>query len=186
MLDQGRMTRAWIAALLGLTTLAMAGCPTAENSPAPEPLQQSRSAVPSSNQSPRPPIYDEQLAGAPAIAAALTRARAGGKHVLIEWGGNWCSWCYKLHDVFHNDPIVQPLVTEHYELLLLDEKLNRQLMEEYGGKETQFGFPHLTVLDAQGKVLTNQETGSLETGDHHDPEKVAAFLKQWRAGAVAP
>jgi thiol-disulfide isomerase/thioredoxin len=100
--------------------------------------------------------------------------------VLIEWGGNWCGWCYKLHDVFHNDELVHPIVAEEYELVLVDSRSNDELMRGYGGNDTQFAYPHLTVLDAQGKVLANQETGSLEIGPKHDPQKVASFLKQWQ------
>ena len=38
------------------------------------------------------------------------------------------------------------------------------------------GVPYLVVLDGDGKVLCNQETSSLEEGDHHDVKKVQAFL----------
>lgn len=101
--------------------------------------------------------------------------------MLIEWGGNWCGWCHKLHNVFKNDPLVAPIVTSEYELVLIDCNNNRKLMESYGGKDTRYAFPHLTILDEEGKVLTNQETGSLEVGQKHDPEAVAALLKEWRA-----
>ncbi len=46
----------------------------------------------------------------------------------------------------------------------MDSGPNKTLMLEYGGKDRQYSFPHLTVLDEQGKVLTNQERGSLEEG----------------------
>lgn len=128
----------------------------------------------------REPIYQEESNGKELIAAAVDRARLEGKHVLIEWGGNWCGWCYKLHDVFHNDKLVAPIVAEEYELVLVDCRSNDELMRSYGGKDTQYAYPHLTILDAEGKVLTNQETGSLEIGPKHDPEKVAAFLKKWQ------
>jgi thioredoxin-related protein len=114
----------------------------------------------------------------------LKRAKREGKHLLIEWGGNWCSWCYKLHDVFQQDELVHPILIDEYELVLVDSTQNRELMESYGGKETRYAFPHLTILDAQGNVLTNQETGSLEVGPKHDPRAVAAFLKKWQSEPV--
>lgn len=130
-------------------------------------------------QTKREPIYDEAADGATLIAAALERARSDRKHVLIEWGGNWCGWCYKLHDVFTKDETVRPLVSEEFELVLLDSGTNRELMEQYGGKDRQFSYPHLTILDEDGDVLTNQNTEPLEEGSHHDPAKVAEFLKRW-------
>jgi hypothetical protein len=53
--------------------------------------------------------------------------------------------------------------------------------ERYEADVEHSGIPFLTVLDAEGKVLINQETGALEEGDHHDPEKVRDFLGLWRA-----
>ncbi|MFM7166224.1 MAG: thioredoxin family protein [Planctomycetaceae bacterium] len=127
----------------------------------------------------RAPIYLEEPNGKQLIAAALERARQDHKHVLIEWGGNWCGWCYKLHDVFHNDAMVQPVVHEEFELVLIDQGQNKELMLEYAGAEGVSGFPHLTILDAGGALLTNQETGSLETGSRHDPQRVTEFLRKW-------
>lgn len=127
----------------------------------------------------REPIYDEAADGATLIAAALERARSDRKHLLIEWGGNWCGWCYKLHDMFTKDETVRPLVLEEFELVLLDSGTNRELMEQHGWEDRQFSYPHLTVLDVAGNVLTNQNTEPLEVGSHHDPAKVAEFLRRW-------
>lgn len=127
----------------------------------------------------RSPIYVEEANGKELIAAALKRAQRDHKHVLIEWGGNWCGWCYKLHDVFHKDSVVQPIIHEEFELVLIDQQKNNDLMLEYGGADRQYSFPHLTVLDSTGAVLTNQETGSLEEGPQHDPKLVADFLQKW-------
>lgn len=127
----------------------------------------------------REPIYIEEPNGKELIAAALKTAQRDHKHVLVEWGGNWCGWCYKLHDVFHNDPEVQPIIHEEFVLVLVDSGPNRDLMLEYGGKERQYSYPHLTVLDEHGSILTNQETGSLEEGPKHDPKLVSAFLRKW-------
>jgi thioredoxin-related protein len=137
------------------------------------------SPEPAAKQSGREPIYDTEADGAALIAAAMERAKRDHKHVLIEWGGNWCGWCFKLHDVFTGSEDVRPIVHEDYELVLIDQGANRELMESYGGKDTRYAFPHLTILDADGNVLVNQETGSLEEGLEHDTGKVAAFLKEW-------
>ena len=127
----------------------------------------------------REPIYDTETSGEELIAAALQRAKRDHKHVLIEFGGNWCGWCYKLHDVFSKNEVVRPIVFEEYELVLVDEGKNQDLMLRYGGKDRQYSFPHLTILDSDGQVLTNQETGSLEKGPEHDPQLVADFLQKW-------
>ena len=45
------------------------------------------------------------------------------------------------------------------------------------------GYPHLFVLNSNGKLLHSQDTGQLESGNHHDRDKVMAFLKQWGAAS---
>lgn len=171
--------------VLLLAGVLYAPCGQAEPPAAPADAKPADAKAAASEAKPkRAPIYDEEADGKELIAAAVKRARLDGKHVLVEWGGNWCGWCYKLHDVFHQDELVHPIVAEEFELVLVDSNTNRELMQSYGGKETQYAYPHLTILDGQGKVLTNQETSSLEDGPKHVPERVAAFLKKWQPEPV--
>jgi thiol-disulfide isomerase/thioredoxin len=127
------------------------------------------------------PIYDEKADARAQIAAALEVARRDHKRVLVKFGGNWCGWCFKLHDVFHNDPEVAPLIRNEYVVVLVDSNTNADLLRSYGQDNEKHGFPFLTVLDADGQVLVNQNTADLEDGPRHDPAKVRAFLAQWQA-----
>jgi thiol-disulfide isomerase/thioredoxin len=134
----------------------------------------------------RPDIYDTNADAAASVAAALERAKKNNKRVLVMYGGNWCGWCYKLHDVFEkNREIAIPLRNE-YERVMVDVgrfDKNMELATSYGADLKAHGVPYLTVLDADGKVLANQDTGELEDGPAHDPQKVKDFLTQW---AVEP
>lgn len=60
-----------------------------------------------------------------------------------------------------------------------DTQANQPLMVRFGAQPD--GYPYLTVLDGAGKVVTHQETGSLEDGPKHDPAKVLAFLAKHQA-----
>ncbi len=40
-------------------------------------------------------------------------------------------------------------------------------------------FPHLLVLDADGKLLHSQVVGDLQKGKGYDRKKFSDFLKQW-------
>ncbi|MBS0260573.1 MAG: thioredoxin family protein [Planctomycetes bacterium] len=132
----------------------------------------------------RQPIYNENADARADIAAAVERARGENKRVLVKFGGNWCGWCFKLHDLFHENREIASLLRNEYELVLVDVNKNREIIEAYAPDEN-YGFPWLTVLDSQGKVLCNQETGALEIGPRHDPAKVQAFLKEWQAEPIA-
>jgi thiol-disulfide isomerase/thioredoxin len=71
-------------------------------------------------------------------------------------------------------------------------KGNKELAATYGADLQKNGYPFLTILDASGKPLANQETDSLEVkGDDgkslmgeaaaHDQAKVLAFLTEHQA-----
>ena len=42
------------------------------------------------------------------------------------------------------------------------------------------GYPHLFVLDRDGKFLHSQGTGELESGRGYDEELFSAFLDAWK------
>lgn len=123
-------------------------------------------------------IYNPDADARADIARALEKAQKANKHVLIQWGANWCGWCHLLHTFFSEDAEAKALLSESYEVVLVDTDVNKALLEEM--KVAPKGIPYLTVLDASGKKLVDQETGALESGSRHDPAKVNTFLKQWR------
>ena len=132
----------------------------------------------------RPDIFDSAADAEMQITTALVKAKRENQRVLLMFGGNWCGWSHKLYHVFENDKQIAQLLHYEYQLVLVDIGRRDKHMDvalDYGTDLEANGVPFLTVLDADGKVLTNQETGSLEEGDHHDPQKVAVFLKKWKA-----
>ena len=126
----------------------------------------------------RAPIYDESADAKALIAAAVAKAEANNKRVLVQWGGNWCGWCYKLHDLFESNEEIGKTLQYEYEVVMIDSNTNEALAKSM--KVNFEGVPYLTVLDSSGKKLTDQDTGSLEVGDKHDPAKVLAFLEKWK------
>jgi len=139
----------------------------------------------------RQPIYDTKADGAKQIADALATAKREHKDVLLQFGANWCGWCHKLHNLFRSDKDIAAFLQANYVLVLVDvDKVdgkphNTEINERYGNP-CRFGLPALVVLDADGKQLTTQDSGKLEEGDHHDPAKVLAFLKQWSPATPNP
>lgn len=133
-----------------------------------------------------PDIYDPQADGEQDIARALQLAKTEQKHVLLQLGANWCIWCRRLHQTLAETPAIAAALRENYVVVAVDvnrrdgKKRNVAVNERYGNP-IQHGLPVLLVLDAEGRLLTTQETGSLENGgDGHDPEKILAFLRRWQ------
>ena len=133
------------------------------------------------------PIYDETADAARAVEAAIARAKLENRRVLIQWGANWCPWCHKLHETCAADENLRKELLYEYEVVLVDVgrfDKNFDLAAKYQADLKATGIPYLTVLDSDGKVVTNQETSPLEAGDRHDPARVLAFLQKYRATPV--
>lgn len=44
------------------------------------------------------------------------------------------------------------------------------------------GYPHIFVLEGDGKFLHSQNTADLESGSSYSKEKMMQFISKWRAG----
>lgn len=124
-------------------------------------------------------IFDPTRDAAADIKFALRAASKEKKRVLVDVGGNWCGWCHKLDKLFKEDKAIAEILKQKYVVVKVnfsEENKNEAVLAQYPKIS---GYPHLFVLDAKGKLLHSQDTGLLETGDHHDPDKVKTFLKKW-------
>ena len=76
---------------------------------------------------------------------------------------------------------IASIIKENYIVVLIDvdQGHNKDVVRRYG-EPTRFGLPVLVVLHTDGRLLTTQDTGKLEEGDHHDPAKVISFLEKWK------
>ena len=116
---------------------------------------------------------EKDLKGAVALAAK------SHKRILLDVGGEWCSWCHKLDKFFQENKDVSEFLHNNFVVVKINyskENKNEKFLSKYPEIK---GFPHLFVLDGDGKFLHSQDTGALESGDHHDHDKVFNFLKKW-------
>jgi len=131
-------------------------------------------------------IFNENADAQADIDAAILRAKVNGKHVLLMFGGNWCSWSQRLYKLFNENDEVKKALYDNYELVMVDlgkRDKNMDIDEKYGFPNT-LGLPALVVLDADGEQIHTQETGILEYPDDHtpkghDPILVLDFLMEW-------
>lgn len=129
----------------------------------------------------RADLYDTKADGKALIEAALKKARAENKRVILKFGANWCIWCHRLSNLLENNAEVSTLLKNNYVLVLIDvdKGHNAEVIEQYGNP-VRFGLPVLVVLESDGKLLTTQDTGKLEEGNQHSVQKVKEFLEHWR------
>lgn len=133
-------------------------------------------------------IYNPAANAQADLKAAVAKAKKEGKHVFVQVGGNWCSWCIAFHNLVDNTPELKKLLNDNYETVLINyskENKNEAVLAklQYPGR---FGFPVFLILDGNGKLLHTQNSAYLEEGKGHSVKKVSEFLKSWTAGALKP
>jgi len=118
---------------------------------------------------------DEDLASGKAIA------RRDGRRILLLVGGDWCPWCRKLAKYIEENESVRNVLASGYvvqKVNVSDETSNTGFLNPYPAIE---GYPHLFILDAEGKLLHSQDTGELEKSGSYDEGKVLGVLNRSEA-----
>lgn len=113
------------------------------------------------------------------LAEAVKVAKKQNKGIILDVGGEWCGWCHKLDKFFATNAEAGKILKEKYVVVKVNfspENKNEAFLSKYPKIN---GYPHLFVLDKDGKLLHSQDTGLLETGPEHDAAKVIPFLKKW-------
>ena len=139
-------------------------------------------------------VYNEDIDPMAQIDQALVKAKAEGKFVVCQVGGNWCPWCLKFADFIENDTAISRMIDENFVYIHVnynprksqgEEKLaqGRALMKRLHNAG-RFGYPVFVVLDEQGQVLHLQDSGLLEEGESYNQQKVMSFFKNWTPKAV--
>jgi len=123
--------------------------------------------------------YDPARNAEKDIASAVAQANRTGKRVLLEVGGEWCSWCHILDRYFEQNPTLAELRDRYYittKINFSQENLNEKLLSRYPKIP---GYPHFFVLDTSGKLLQSQDTSQLEEGKSYNLQRFTAFLNKW-------
>ncbi len=133
-------------------------------------------------------LYNPQANAKAEIDAATARAKKADKHVFLQIGGNWCSWCIAFHKLVEETPELKEYLNTNYETVLVNysqENKNAAVLSSLG-YPGRFGFPVFVILDGNGKVLHIQNSAYLEEGKGHSVKKVMEFLKGWTVAAIKP
>ena len=123
--------------------------------------------------------FDPSRNPAKDVKGAVREAKKSGRRILLDVGGEWCKWCHYLDRFFEQNKDVADFLHEKFVVVKVNyskENENKKFLSQYPKIP---GYPHLFVLDKNGKFLWSQDTGDLESGQGHDHDKVLAFLKRW-------
>jgi thiol:disulfide interchange protein len=126
-----------------------------------------------------PKKFDAARDPARDVAAAAEAARAQGKRVLVDVGGEWCVWCHILDDFIAANPDVRAAVESSYVMVKVNWSPQNRNEAFLSTLPAVKGYPHLFVLDGNAKLVHSQDTDVLEEGRGYNKAKFLAFLQKW-------
>jgi thioredoxin-related protein len=139
-------------------------------------------------------VYNEDINPIEQIDQAVFKAKASGKFVVCQVGGNWCIWCLRFADFIANDTTISKVINDNFEYIHVnynprksggeEKKMQAAALMKRLDNCGRFGYPVFVVLDETGKVIHIQDSGFLEEGQSYSQEKVLQFFKNWTPQAV--
>ncbi|MDE2135139.1 MAG: thioredoxin family protein [Alphaproteobacteria bacterium] len=127
--------------------------------------------------------YDVDADANAAVDAAFARARANGKRVMIDLGGNWCGDCIVLANLMQL-PELKGFLASHFEIVSVDVgrfDKNLQIPARFGVTDRlkSGGVPAIIVAEPDGTFVNRNDISALEDARHMTPQAIADWLAQW-------
>jgi thioredoxin-related protein len=130
-------------------------------------------------QSPSEMKYDPTADPKADFQAALARASKEGRNVLMDVGGEWCSWCHRMDKFITEHEELRTLIEKNYvrvKVNFSEENKNERFLGQYPAID---GYPYIFVFNPSGKLLISKSTGDLEEGKSYNLARFVEFLKQY-------
>lgn len=123
--------------------------------------------------------FDPQRNAANDLVEAISQAKAQGKHIIMDVGGEWCVWCLRMDKFMQGDEQIRNTIAADFVWVKVnysDDNKNAAFLAQYPKIK---GYPHLFVLDTDGKLLHSEDTSELEQEKSYSAERFIAFLQKW-------
>lgn len=111
--------------------------------------------------------------------AAIKLAQASGRNILIEVGGNWCSWCHVLDRFFRSDPMLWDKLHQGFVVLKVNVGDGNDNAGFMSGMPPVHGYPHLFVARSNGSVIYSQSPAEFIRNGEYSAIDFMPFLDRW-------
>ncbi len=111
---------------------------------------------------------------------AIRRATQSQRRILIELGGNWCSWCKRLDHFLQTHPTIKKELHNTFVLLKVnvsEENDNHEFLKVFPAAQ---GYPHMYVSESNGKLLYSQDTAEFLQSGRYSAKRFKQFFKRWK------
>jgi thioredoxin-related protein len=126
-----------------------------------------------------PAGYDKSRDPAADLKAAIAQAKQENKRILLEVGGEWCIYCRILNKTIHDDERLTRRLHDSFVVIKVNfspDVRNEAFLSRYPQIPS---YPHLFLLDADGKLLLSQTPDDFVKDNRYVPELILAFLENW-------
>ena len=113
--------------------------------------------------------------------AALLLARETDRKLLIEVGGDWCSWCHVLDRFLAEHDNVASRLHETFVVLKVNVSEANDNARFMATLPPAKGYPHMYITDSSGVVLHSQNTGQFIENSEYSEQQFMAFLDFWQS-----
>jgi len=129
-------------------------------------------------------VYDDKRDPFKDAVAAISLAKATNRNVLIEIGGNWCTWCHKMDRFLDKNPDIYQSLHQEFVVLKInvsDSNENEAFMK---GLPPVLGYPHMYVSTSSGKMVLSKDTAELQEDGKYAAANWRSFINQWKSSAT--
>lgn len=118
-------------------------------------------------------------------AAAIKLAKQSNRRILIEVGGEWCSWCHILDGFLDKNPDIYNRLHETFVMLKVnvsDANDNSQFLKAF---PKVLGYPHMYITENNGDILWSKDTADFLVDGQHSRQQFTDFLNRWTTNPTA-
>lgn len=129
-----------------------------------------------------PKPYDAKANAENDILESIAKAKAEGKNIILQAGGNWCIWCLRFNQFVQTTPELKKIVDDnfiYYHLNYSPDNKNEKVFAKYGNPGDKFGYPVFIILNSEGEMIHVQESSILEQDKGYSLEKTKKFFEDW-------
>ncbi|NMP33574.1 thioredoxin family protein [Thalassotalea sp. M1531] len=128
-------------------------------------------------------VFDDKRDPFKDAVAAIELAKSSNRNVLIEIGGNWCTWCHKMDAFLAKNPDIYQTLHEEFVLLKISVSDSNENAEFMKGLPPVLGYPHMYVSTSAGKMILSKDTAEFLESGEYSREQWLAFINKWKVKA---
>ncbi len=110
---------------------------------------------------------------------ALQNAKETQRRVLIEVGGDWCTWCHILEDFISATPAVYTQIHDNFVVLKVNVSDANENESFLNSLPKITGYPHLFITEDDGSIIYSGNIVQLLENGKYSREHFNHFLDEW-------